>query len=244
MEVLIEKKKQPPRIEIWRMFDRIARRYDLLNHLLSLGQDIRWRKKVARFLANKYDQYILDLATGTGDQLLYLFSCSDRIDRALGTDLALKMLDRGREKVKKRKLDDRIVLEEGDAENIQYPDNTFDAVTISFGIRNVMSVERSLSEMYRVLKPAGRVLILEFSIPQNILMRSIYLFYFRYLLPFIGSVISGDGSAYRYLNKTVEGFPYGDAFCQLLRESGFQNVSMYPQAFGIATIYYGDKIKN
>jgi demethylmenaquinone methyltransferase/2-methoxy-6-polyprenyl-1,4-benzoquinol methylase len=160
MEVLIEKKKQPPRIEIWRMFDRIARRYDLLNHLLSLGQDIRWRKKVARFLVNKYDQYILDLATGTGDQLLYLFSCSDRIDRALGTDLALKMLDRGREKVKKRKLDDRIVLEEGDAENIQYPDNTFDAVTISFGIRNVMSVERSLSEMYRVLKPAGRVLIL------------------------------------------------------------------------------------
>lgn len=238
---MIEKKKQPPRIEIWRMFDRIARRYDLLNHLLSLGQDIRWRKKVARFLVNKYDQYILDLATGTGDQLLYLFSCSDRIDRALGTDLALKMLDRGREKVKKRKLDDRIVLEEGDAENIQYPDNTFDAVTISFGIRNVMSVERSLSEMYRVLKPAGRVLILEFSIPQNILMRSIYLFYFRYLLPFIGSVISGDGSAYRYLNKTVEGFPYGDSFCQLLRESGFQNVSMYPQTFGIATIYCGDK---
>lgn len=241
---MIEKKKQPPRTGIWRMFDRIARRYDLLNHLLSLGQDIRWRKKVARFLVNKYDQYILDLATGTGDQLLYMFSCSDRIDRALGTDLALKMLDRGREKVKKRKLEDRIVLEEGDAENIQYPDNIFDAVTISFGIRNLMSVERSLSEMYRVLKPAGRVLILEFSIPQNILMRSIYLFYFRYLLPFIGSVISGDRYAYRYLNETVEGFPYGDAFCQLLRESGFQNVSMYPQTFGIATIYCGDKSLN
>jgi len=244
MDVLIEKKKQPPRTGIWRMFDRIARRYDLLNHLLSLGQDIRWRKKVARFLVNKYDQYILDLATGTGDQLLYMFSCSDLIDRALGTDLALKMLDRGREKVKKRKLEDRIVLEEGDAENIQYPDNIFDAVTISFGIRNLMSVERSLSEMYRVLKPAGRVLILEFSIPQNILMRSIYLFYFRYLLPFIGSVISGDRYAYRYLNETVEGFPYGDAFCQLLRESGFQNVSMYPQTFGIATIYCGDKSLN
>jgi len=244
MDVLIEKKKQPPRTGIWRMFDRIARRYDLLNHLLSLGQDIRWRKKVTRFLVNKYDQYILDLATGTGDQLLYMFSCSDLIDRALGTDLALKMLDRGREKVKKRKLEDRIVLEEGDAENIQYPDNIFDAVTISFGIRNLMSVERSLSEMYRVLKPAGRVLILEFSIPQNILMRSIYLFYFRYLLPFIGSVISGDRYAYRYLNETVEGFPYGDAFCQLLRESGFQNVSMYPQTFGIATIYCGDKSLN
>ena len=241
---MIEKKKQPPRTRIWRMFDRIARRYDLLNHLLSLGQDIRWRKKVTRFLVNKYDQYILDLATGTGDQLLYMFSCSDRIDRALGTDLALKMLDRGREKVKKRKLEDRIVLEEGDAENIQYPDNIFDAVTISFGIRNLMSVERSLSEMYRVLKPAGRVLILEFSIPQNVMMRSIYLFYFRYLLPFIGSVISGDRYAYRYLNETVEGFPYGDAFCQLLRKSGFLNVSMYPQTFGIATIYCGDKSLN
>ena len=244
MDVLIEKKKQPPRTGIWRMFDRIARRYDLLNHLLSLGQDIRWRKRVTGFLVNKYDQYILDLATGTGDQLLYMFSCSDRIDRALGTDLALKMLDRGREKVKKRKLEDRIVLEEGDAENIQYPDNIFDAVTISFGIRNLMSVERSLSEMYRVLKPAGRVLILEFSIPQNVMMRSIYLFYFRYLLPFIGSVISGDRYAYRYLNETVEGFPYGDAFCQLLRKSGFLNVSMYPQTFGIATIYCGDKSLN
>ncbi len=241
---MIEKKKQPPRTGIWRMFDRIARRYDLLNHLLSFGQDIRWRKKVARLLVNKYDQYILDLATGTGDQLLYMFSCSDRIDRALGTDLALKMLDRGREKVKKRKLEDRIVLEEGDAENIQYPDNIFDAVTISFGIRNLISVERSLSEMYRVLKPAGRVLILEFSIPQNVLMRSIYLFYFRYLLPFIGSVISGDRYAYRYLNETVEGFPYGDAFCQILRESRFENVSMYPQTFGIATIYCGDKSLN
>ena len=241
---MIEKKKQPPRTGIWRMFDRIARRYDLLNHLLSLGQDIRWRIKVTSFLVNKYDQYILDLATGTGDQLLYMFSCSDRIDRALGTDLALKMLDRGREKVKKRKLEDRIVLEEGDAENIRYPDNIFDAVTISFGIRNVMSVERSLSEMYRVLKPAGRVLILEFSIPQNVLMRSIYLFYFRYLLPFIGSVISGDGYAYRYLNETVEGFPYGDAFCQMLKESGFQNVSRHPQTFGIVTIYCGDKSLN
>lgn len=154
------------------------------------------------------------------------------------------MLDRGREKVKKRKLDDRIVLEEGDAENIHYPDNTFDAVTISFGIRNVISVERSLSEMYRVLKPAGRVLILEFSIPQNILMRSIYLFYFRYLLPVIGSVVSGNGYAYRYLNKTVESFPYGEGFCKLLRESGFQNVSMHPLTFGIATIYCGDKRLN
>jgi demethylmenaquinone methyltransferase/2-methoxy-6-polyprenyl-1,4-benzoquinol methylase len=244
MEMVVEKNKQPPRTDSWRMFDRIAGRYDLLNHLLSFGQDIRWRKKVARFMSNKNDQYILDLATGTGDQLISMFSSSDRINRAIGTDLAVKMLDIGREKVKKKNLDRLILFEQGDAEDIKYSDNTFDAVTISFGIRNVTRVEQSLSEMYRVLKPSGRVLILEFSIPQNILMRRSFLLYFRYILPLIGSVISGDGYAYRYLNETVEGFTYGDAFCQLLKESGFQNISMYPLTFGIATIYFGDKSSN
>jgi len=238
---LVEKRKQPPRTEIWQMFDRIAGRYDLLNHLLSLGQDIRWRKKVARFLINKNDQYILDLATGTGDQLLYMFNSTRRISRAVGSDLAIKMLERGRLKVKKKQLDDRIILEEGDAEDIQYPDNTFDAVTISFGIRNVKDVKRSLSEMFRVLRFGGRVLILEFSIPPNIILRRLYLFYFRYMLPLIGSVISGDGYAYRYLNETVEGFPHGVAFSDILKESGFDNVSLHPLTFGIATIYCGDK---
>jgi demethylmenaquinone methyltransferase/2-methoxy-6-polyprenyl-1,4-benzoquinol methylase len=244
MEIVVEKKKQPPGTDVWRMFDRIAERYDLLNHLLSLGQDIRWRKKVARFLVNKNDQYILDLATGTADQLLYMFNSSDRIKRAIGTDLAIKMLEIGKEKVKKKKLDNLIVLEQGDAEDIQSTDNTFDAVTISFGIRNVTRVEQSLSEMYRVLKPYGRVLILEFSIPSNMLMRRIYMLYFRNILPYIGSVISGDRYAYRYLNESVEDFPYGNAFCQLLVKSGFHNVTMHPQTFGIATIYCGDKPLN
>ena len=215
---------------------------DFLNHLLSFGQDIRWRKKVARFLTQNNDQYILDLATGTGDQLLCMFSTTGRISRGVGTDLAIKMLEKGREKVRNKQLDDSISLEEGDAEDIQYPDNTFDAVTISFGIRNVKDVNRSLSEMFRVLKPGGRVLILEFSIPPNILMRHLYLFYFRFILPFIGSVISGDGYAYRYLNETVEGFPYGNAFSDMLEGSGFENVSMHPLTFGIATIYCGDKV--
>jgi len=241
MEIVVEKKKQPPRTDVWRMFDRIAGRYDLLNHLLSFGQDIRWRKKVARFLADNSDQYVLDLATGTGDQLLSLFQSSTRIDCAVGTDLAIKMLEIGREKVKKKELNDRITLEEGEAENIKYPDNTFDAVTISFGIRNVISINRSLSEMHRVLKPSGRVLILEFSIPKNRLLRRIYLVYFRYVLPFLGSIISGDRYAYRYLNETVETFPYGDDFCHLLVKSGFQNVFMYPMTFGISTIYVGEK---
>jgi demethylmenaquinone methyltransferase/2-methoxy-6-polyprenyl-1,4-benzoquinol methylase len=241
MEVEVERKKQPPRTEVWRMFDRIARRYDLLNRILSFGQDIRWRKKVADFLSTKDEQYILDLATGTGDQLLFLFKINNRISRAVGTDLAEKMLDKGRKKVNKQGLSNRISLEKGSAEDIRYPDNTFDAVTISFGIRNVVNVSQSLSEIYRVLKPSGKVLILEFSIPQNRLMRKIYLFYFRYILPNLGSVISGDGDAYRYLNQTVETFPYGDNFCHLLVKSGFQKVYMYPMTFGIATIYIGEK---
>ena len=160
MEVLIEKKNQPPRIDIWQMFDRIAQRYDLLNRLLSFGQDIRWRKRVARFLTDMDNQYVLDLATGTADQLLSLLENSTQINRATGTDLSVNMLEIGRKKVKKKQLNDRISLEEGSAEKINHSDNTFDAVTISFGIRNVVSVSRSLSEMYRVLKPSGRVLIL------------------------------------------------------------------------------------
>ena len=241
MEVVVENKKQPPRTDVWQMFDRIAGRYDLLNRLLSFGQDIRWRKGVGQFLANQENQYLLDLATGTGDQLLYLFQSSTKIDRAIGTDLSKKMLEIGREKIEKHRLNKRITLQEGSAEQIEFPDNRFDAVTISFGIRNVASVSQALSEMYRVLKPSGRVLILEFSIPQNRLMRKIYLLYFRYVLPALGSLISGDGYAYKYLNETVETFPYGDDFCHLLVKSGFQKVFMSPMTFGIATIYMGEK---
>jgi demethylmenaquinone methyltransferase/2-methoxy-6-polyprenyl-1,4-benzoquinol methylase len=244
MELLINTDSQPPRDGVWRMFDRIAKRYDLLNHLLSLGQDILWRKKVSTFLLERSDQYLLDLATGTGDQLLYLMKISDKIEKAVGIDLATEMLAVGREKIRKKQLDTCIILEEGDAENIKYRDNTFDAVTIAFGIRNVTDVKQSISEMYRVLKPEGRVIILEFSIPENRIMRRIYLFYFRYLLPKIGSFISGDGYAYRYLNKTVETFPYGERFCDLLALAGFEQVSMYPQTFGIVTIYHGDKLRH
>jgi demethylmenaquinone methyltransferase/2-methoxy-6-polyprenyl-1,4-benzoquinol methylase len=241
MEVVVEKRKQPPRREVWRMFDRIAKRYDILNRLLSFGQDIRWRKKVGQFLANDENQYILDLATGTGDQLLYLVKKHSRINRAIGTDLAMNMLEIGQTKIIKEKLTGRISLQEGSAEQIDFADNIFDAITISFGIRNVVNVSEALSEMYRVLKPSGRVLILEFSIPKNRLMRKVYLMYFRYILPTLGSVISGDGYAYKYLNETVETFPYGDDFCHLLVTAGFQNVFMYPMTFGVATIYVGEK---
>jgi len=244
MELLVRINKQPPRVQVWQMFDRIAGRYDLLNHLLSFGQDIRWRKKVSSILPEKPNQTILDLATGTGDQLFYLLQSSDRIAYATGTDLATEMLARGREKVRQRQLEDVISLQEGDAENIRYEDQSFDALTMAFGIRNVMDVNKSLAEMYRVLKPGGRVIILEFSLPKNIIIKKLYLLYFRYILPFIGGLISGDSYAYRYLNQTVETFPYGKTFCNLLSSQGFEKVEMIPLTFGVATIYYADKIIN
>ncbi len=244
MELLVNTKKQPQRAQVWQMFDRIARRYDLLNHLLSLGQDIRWRKKVAQVLPEKSNQKILDLATGTGDQLLYLFQTSSRIASATGTDLALEMLDIGKEKVRQQQLQNVITLQEGNAEDIQFEEGSFDTVTISFGIRNVTDVKKALSEMYRVLTPGGRVIILEFSLPKIRIIRKLYLIYFRYVLPFIGGLISGDRYAYRYLNQTVETFPYGKAFCDLISGQGFDEVEMLPLTFGVATIYYGKKIIN
>ena len=154
------------------------------------------------------------------------------------------MLARGREKIRQRQLQDVISLQEGDAEDIRYDDQSFDALTIAFGIRNVKDVDKSLAEMYRVLKSGGRAIILEFSLPKNKIIKKLYLLYFRYVLPFIGGLISGDRYAYHYLNQTVETFPHGEAFCNLMTAQGFDKVKMIPLTFGVATIYYADKIIN
>ena len=234
-------KEQPARIDVWRMFDRISARYDLLNRLLSFGRDVYWRKQVARYLPDKENLSILDVATGTADQLLFLYGQTDKIQRGIGIDPAVGMLARGREKIRERNLESLFELNEGTAEQIPFAANSFDACTISFGIRNVIDVNKSLAEMYRVLKPGGRVLILEFSLPQNRFLRQIYLFYFRQFLPRLGGLISGDAYAYRYLNETVETFPYGSEFSAMLAEQGFQKVACHPMTFGVSTIYYGDK---
>lgn len=237
-------KNEPSRQHVWHMFDRIAHRYDLLNRLLSMRQDVAWRNKMATLLPERPNLRLLDLATGTADQILSLIHKSDRIGSAVGIDMSTEMLSFGREKIAKRGLSERVVLQEGDAMQPPLPDNSFDVVTISFGIRNVLDVTQSLREMQRVLKPGGRVLILEFSLPSNWLMRKSYLFYFRNILPWIGGKISGDSYAYRYLNQTVESFPYGRTFCRLLEEAGFENVTDHPLTFGIASIYQGDKPEN
>ncbi len=233
--------EQPSRREVWKMFDRIAHRYDLLNRLLSLGQDVVWRKRVAKHLPPQPGLHLLDVATGTGDLLIYLQEQNPNVASGVGIDMAERMLQHGRPKLRKRGIDDRFTLQTGDALHIPFPEGSFDAATISFGIRNVTDVPAGLREMFRVLKPGGRAIVLEFSLPQNALLRRLYLFYFRNILPRIGGLISGDSYAYRYLNETVETFPYGEAFCELMRAAGFQNVRATPLTFGIATIYQGDR---
>ena len=230
----------PPRTEVWKMFDRIAHRYDILNRSLSFGQDVAWRRRLRKHLPDRSDLHILDLATGTADQLIFLAG-DPRVATGEGSDLAEKMLEIGRRKLVKAGLQDRFTLRTGDALHVPAADQSADVVTISFGIRNVESVPTAMQEMYRVLKPGGRVLILEFALPGNRLMRSLYLFYFRHILPRIGGLISGDSYAYRYLNRTVESFPYGDAFCDWMREAGFESVGFQSLTFGIAAIYQGDK---
>lgn len=236
-----EQAASPARTDVWRMFDRIAHRYDLLNRLLSMRQDVAWRKRLAKLLPERDDLRVLDLATGTGDVLLTLRAASSRVRSGVGMDMSGKMLYIGKDKFEDSGQASALQMVRGDAMRIAAAKETFDVVTISFGIRNVLDVDAALREMYRVLKPGGRVLILEFSLPDNPLMRSAYLLYFRNVLPRIGGLVSGDSYAYRYLNQTVETFPYGEAFATLMRNANFANVSMTQLTFGIATIYQGDK---
>ena len=226
----------------WQMFNRIAKTYDSVNRLLSFGLDVGWRKKVGLLLPKKEQVALLDLATGTADQVLLL--CKEhpqQISEAIGMDLSEGMLEKGREKVDQQKLQDIIRLETGDAVNIPSENSRFDAITISFGIRNVPDVPASLREMHRVLRPEGKTLILEFSMPKNPIVRFGHLFYLRYVLPLVGGIISGDYEAYRYLNTSIEAFPYGESFCSLMKEAGFSTVRQHPVTFGIATIYEGIK---
>lgn len=236
----LQARSEPSRHEVWRMFDRIAPRYDLLNRVLSGGRDVAWRRELARWLPEREPLRLLDVATGTADQILMLMDQSTRIATATGVDLAEKMLDVGREKIRQQGRQDRVTLKTGDALAIPEADATYDVCTISFGIRNVIDVPAGLREMRRVLKPGGRALVLEFSQPTARGFRALYFFYLRHVLPVLGGWFSGDRDAYRYLNVTIETFPSGEAFCALMREAGFVNVRAVPLTLGIASIYIGD----
>lgn len=230
----------PSRENVHRMFDRIAPRYDLLNHLLSFNRDKVWRRRMATLLPTRANLKLLDLATGTGDQLIALYD-SGKVASGVGVDPSEKMLEIGVDKIRRRGLSDKLTMLTGSGEAIPCADKSVDVVTISFGIRNVTDVPKALREMNRVLKPDGRALILEFSLPKSAMVRAGYLFYFRHILPSLGGIISGDRKAYKYLNQTVETFPYGEQFVALMREAGFDSVKATPLTFGVATIYQGDK---
>lgn len=231
-------------MQAFKMFDRIAHRYDLLNRLLSMGTDVRWRRKLNRRVPAGEKLRVLDLATGTADVLIAMNGACPQVASGVGLDMSGGMLHYGREKLIRLGLDRKFRLVRGDATCLGLESSQFDAVTISFGIRNVIDVPQGLREMRRILKPGGRALILEFSLPSNRLFRALYLFYFRNILPRIGALISGDSYAYRYLNETVETFPYGEVFCQLMRDAGFEAVTATPLTFGIASLYQGERGAN
>lgn len=222
--------------QVERMFDNIAPRYDLLNRLLSLGVDVWWRKRALRYLRAGKPRDILDVATGTADVALM---AADMLkpERIVGIDIANHMLDFGREKIRHRHLEGVITLETGDSENLRFPDQSFDAVTVAFGVRNFEHLEKGLAEMYRVLRPGGRVVILEFSRPRIFPFKQLYNTYFKYVLPLIGRLTSRDTRAYSYLFESVQAFPEGDAFLSILTKTGFSHPQCERLTLGICSIY-------
>lgn len=218
------------------MFDRISPQYDRANRILSFGMDMRWRKKLSTHLPQKDGFTLLDLATGTGDQIRALFEMGAPITKATGIDLSKGMLEIAKKKFATKPYGFKTNFLKADALALPFEDKAFDVCTFSFGIRNVSDPIQALKEIRRV---ASCCLILEFSLPDNWFRRP-YLFYLRHLLPQIGGFLSKAPDAYRYLNQTIEGFAYGDAFVRWMKESGWANARAIPLCFGSVTLYQGD----
>ena len=221
------------------MFDSISPRYDFLNHVLSMGIDIRWRNKALKHLKPVAPKQILDVATGTGDFAIQALDLHP--DKVTGIDISNGMLEVGREKINKKGLSDRIELLEGDSENIPFDSNTLDAVTVACGVRNFEHLDKGLADIHRVLKPGGRAVVLEFSNPTTFPVKQLYRFYSSTILPWVGKKISKHDAAYAYLPESVRAFPEGDRFLDVMRSVGFSKVNCVRLSFGIASIYTGDK---
>ena len=222
------------------MFDRISPKYDAFNHLLSLNIDKVWRRKTALEVAKSRPETILDLATGTADLAIALAKYNPQA-HIVGMDISEKMMEIGKEKVKQQGLENQIELRLGDAASLPFDDNSFDVVTVGFGIRNFENREQGLSEIHRVLKPNGHAVILEFSMPEKPPMKQLYRLYFKHFLPIIGKCVSKDPSAYTYLPRSVEAFPKPNDFIRILVENELKNGSAKNLSFGIATLYSATK---
>lgn len=238
----MEQTEKEKKDQVRNMFNRIAHRYDLLNHVLSFGIDYGWRKKTIRMLKEDKAKNVLDMATGTGD--LAIMAAKAGIEHIQGVDISSGMLHKGKEKIHKKNLEDKIKFDIGDSEDLPFEDNVYDAAMVAFGVRNYANLKKGLAETNRVLKPNGLFLVLEFSKPEKFPIKQLYNFYSFSILPLIGRIISNDKSAYTYLPESVSKFPYGDEFIGRLEEVGFQETGYKVLSGGIATLYYARKARN
>ncbi len=225
--------------QIAQMFDTISNEYDDLNRVISFGIDIKWRNKVVQIVAEKNPENILDIATGTGDLAINL--TRTKATQIIGLDISEGMLEVGREKILKKELHKTIDMVVGDSENLPFDADTFDAITVAFGVRNFENLEVGLAEILRVLKPGGIFVVLETSVPTKFPFKQGYYLHNKIVLPLVGKLFSKDKIAYSYLSESASKFPYGNAFNNILNKIGFTSSKAYPQTFGVATIYTATK---
>lgn len=225
--------------QVTKMFDTISKNYDSFNRIISLGVDVKWRKKVVKLVGKNKPKQILDIATGTGDLALMMSSLNP--EKIIGLDISEGMLAVGKQKINKANLSDKIEMIVGDSENIPFKDNTFDAITVSFGVRNFENLDKGLTEINRVLKPEGSFVVLETSNPTRFPFKQGYKLYTNFVLPIIGKMFSQDKVAYKYLSESANSFPFGKAFNNILEKNGFKSAKNIPVTFGVATIYTSTK---
>ena len=225
--------------QVTQMFDDISNQYDVLNRVISLGIDQSWRRKVVKIAAKQAPKRILDIATGTGDLAIALKKTN--AEEIIGLDISPGMLAVGKDKVKALKLDTTIAMVIGDSEQLNYDDNYFDVVTVAFGVRNFENLEKGLSELFRVLRPHGKLIILETSVPTKFPFKQGYYLYSGFIVPLVGRIFSRDQRAYQYLSDSAAAFPYGENFNNILRKIGFIEVKDNPQTLGVASIYCATK---